>query len=588
MHAPRAVSAILLLFALTAPSAGQGLYLGPQPANPQPANPRPRPHHQAPRRPHRPLVRVTELRVKAEIVDGVATTELRQVFRNDGPRVAEGTWILPLPNGAAADRFTMTVGGVETAGEILDANKARRIYEQIVRQQRDPGLLEYTGSGCLRARIFPIPAHGEVPVLVRYRQVLPATGALHAWSYPLRAAGGGGMAPERMSLEVHVRSTTPLRNVYSPLPGVAIRTIGEHEARVSYEGASGRLPERDPAVFYGLSEEEFGLHLLTHRASSHGAGTFLMLLSPKQEWADTDRIRKEITFVLDTSGSMKGPKIAQARDALRFFIRSLRPSDRFNVVPFSTEARPFFAQPMAADEAHREVALAKVDAIEARGGTNIEDALRAALQPPAAPGGSDGGDAVSILLFLTDGLPTVGNTDIEQLLAAARQRNSHGARVFAFGVGNDVNTRLLDKLAEEGRGDRDYVREDESIEVKTGALLAKVSHPVMTDVEILCDGITGFDVFPRRTPDLFKGSRLLVVGRYKGSGHHAVRLRGKVRGVRRGGTAARPRRAACKDSCDRSRLNSQRSRLGRPDVLWRRVRSVSSSWRLSAVRNQGR
>lgn len=528
----RLALASLFTSLLTALAGAQGLYLGPDP------QPTPTPPHQLP--PHRPVthvpqrsaIRLTSLKVEAEIVDGVATTELRQVFRNDGGRIGEGTWILPLPPGSAADRFTMTVNGKEMPAEVLGAGKARSIYEEIVRRQRDPGLLEYMGSGCLRARIFPIPAQGEIAVTVRYRQVLPETSGLHEWTYPLRAAGTGGQGPERLSLDVKIRSRTPLKSVYSPLPGIDITKKGDHEARVSLELDSGQLPERDLTVFYGLSEQEFGLHLLTYRKAGD-PGYFLMLLAPKQEWAEPENTVKVFNFVLDTSGSMQGQKIEQARGALRFFLQSLKAKDRFNVIPFSTEARPFFEQPVTASADNLERAFAKIGEIEARGGTNIEDGLRTALAPalPAQPGGTT---YVPITVFLTDGRPTVGMTDVNQLLAQVQKENHNRARVFVFGVGNDVNTRLLDKIADDSRGDRGYVRENESIEVKTGALFTKLSHPVMTDVKITCDGVEGFDLFPRNTPDLFKGSRLLAVGRYRGDGHHAIRLSGIVNGEKRG------------------------------------------------------
>ena len=538
MITARLARAALFLSVLTGLATAQGLYLGPQPT-PTPTPPTPvapphhlpphRPVHHIPPRPAHPAIRTTSLAVKATIRDGIASTELRQVFHNDGGRVGEGTWILPLPDGATADRFTMTVNGKETPGEVLGADQARGIYEAIVRRQRDPGLLEYLGNGCLRARIFPIPPKGDITVMVRYRQVLPATAGLHRWTFPLRAAGLSGGAPEKLSLDVHIHSTEAIKNIYSPLAAVDVQRSGEHEARLSLESATGQLPERDLTVFYGLSDQEFGLNLLTYRRAGE-PGYFLMMLAPKQQWAAPVNTRKVITFVLDTSGSMQGRKIEQARGALRFFLQSLKPADLFNVVPFSTEARPFFASPVSATQQYLDTALAKVSEIEARGGTNIEDALRTALSPAAATVEA-GMTSIPITVFLTDGLPTVGTTDIDQLIKQTGQHNTQHARVFVFGVGNDVNSRLLDRIASDSRGDHDYVRESENIEVKTGALFTKLSHPVMTQVELVCDGVDGFDLFPRTTPDLFKGSRLMVLGRYKGDGHKAIRLKGVVGGA---------------------------------------------------------
>jgi Ca-activated chloride channel family protein len=467
-------------------------------------------------------VRMTSTKVTTTIVDGVATNELQQILHNDGPQDAEAVWILPLPADAAADRFTMTVAGKEMESEVLDAGRARSIYEEIVRRRRDPGLLEYIGGGMLRARIFPIPPKQAITVLVRYRQVLPETGGLFQWRFPLRAAGVDGLAAEHVAVDVTIRSKTPLKNVFSPLQGVDVVRKGDHEARLSLERKGG-VADADLTAFYGLSEKDFGLHLLTF-AEPGQPGTFLMLLAPKHDWADTKPTPRQVTFVVDTSGSMlDGNRIAQARAALKFFVGSLKPHDRFDIVTFATEARSFFGGPVVASREQIEEAQRKIDAIEARGGTNIDEALRQALLPRTE-------GAVPIVVFLTDGLPTVGTTDVDTILANARKA-AGDARVFVFGVGNDVHTRLLDGLADATRGDRDYVREGESIEVKTSALFDKLSHPVLTDVSLTVDGLEVLDVSPARLPDLFKGSRLTVVGRYRGDGHKAIRLKGTMAGT---------------------------------------------------------
>jgi Ca-activated chloride channel family protein len=365
-------------------------------------------------------------------------------------------------------------------------------------------------------------------IKVRFRSILPQSGGLYSWTYPVRSAQTG-QAPAKLSLDLQIRSTTPLRSVFSPLPGVQVLHKGDSEARVSLELLPGQVPSRDLTVFYGLSDREFGLHLLTYRKALE-PGYFMMVLAPKRDWDDAATTMRVVQFVLDTSGSMRGKKMDQAKAALRYFVRSLRRHDRFNVVPFATEAQPFFREPVEASEDTIARALAKIEGLEAQGGTNIEDALRVALTAAVGEHGSVPLQTLPITVFLTDGEPTVGTTDVEQLLAKVRQNNQLGARVFVLGVGDEVNTRLLDRIAEDSRGDRDYVRPDEDIEVKTSALFAKLSHPVLTDLEIRCDDLDLFDVYPRRLPDLFKGGQIQVVGRYRGDGHRAVRLRGKLAG----------------------------------------------------------
>ncbi|MCC6672784.1 MAG: VWA domain-containing protein [Planctomycetes bacterium] len=502
----------LVCLAVAGPTPAQGLHVPPD-------------RHPDRRIVHQP-VRLTLLQVRAEVDEGVASTELRQVFRNDGGREAEGEWILPLPPGAVADRFTMTINGKDTPGEVLDANRARQIYTDIVRRMQDPGLLEYFGSGCLRARLYPIPAQGETTVVVRYRQVLPETAGMREWAFPLRAATCGGRPAEKVSLDLSIRSSKPIKNVWSPLAGVQVVHKSDGEARVGLECASGQMPERDVVVYYGLSEQAFGLHTLTHRRQGQ-PGYFIMLLAPKVDWSGAEVAPRSIRFVVDTSGSMQGRKMEQARAALRFFVNSLKPKDTFNVVPFATEAQPLFPAPVAASDENKKAALDRIAQLEARGGTNIEDGLGAALKE--GPDG-DGATRVPIVVFLTDGQPTVATTRPEDLLGLVRTRNQSKARIFVFGVGSDVNTQLLDTIAGESRGDRDYVREHEDIEVKTGALFAKLSHPVLTDLALGLEGLNASDLAPKTLPDLFQGSRLVIVGRYSGAGHKAVRLRGRSEG----------------------------------------------------------
>ena len=474
-----------------------------------------------------PTVRMTQLTVQVTVLDGVASTTLKQTWRNDGAGEAEATWVLPLPPGAVADGFTMTVNGAPLAGEVLDANRAREVYESIVRSRRDPGLLEYFGRGCLRARIFPIPAHGEVKVDVAFRQVLPELLGLRRWSFAFGAAGAEGLAPERLVFDLVLRSKKPIKNAYSPLAAVQVIQRDDHEVRASFEGTPAALAERELGLFYGLSEAEFGLDLLVHRGASDPEGTFLMLVSPKREWQTSETLKKSIVFVLDTSGSMEGKKIEQAKSSLKLFLESLGPDDRFDVVTFATEPEAFFGARGPATPEKLAEARARVERVTAAGGTNIDGALAAALRPPVEDG------RVPIVVFLTDGEPTVGVTDPAAILAAVRAGNAQRARVFVLGVGASLDTRLLDTLAAENGGARDYVREEERIDEKTRALFAKLSHPVMTDLVLTVDGLSPTKLVPAKLPDLFAGDRLELFGRYGGEGAHAIRLSGVVSGVRR-------------------------------------------------------
>ncbi len=511
-----------LPFVLGAPLLAQGLLLGPDPM-PQPGVP----IVHVPRGPA--AVRIVRTAVAAEIVDGVATTTIDQVFRNDGGREAEGTWFLPVPPGAFADGFTMTVGGKEVKGEVLDAAKARAVYESIVRQRRDPGLLEYASEGLLRARIYPIPANGEVGVTVRLRQVLHPTGGLYEWAWPLRVARLGDAATGVVGVNLRIKSQTPLATIVTPHASADVRRIGEHEATVSFEGKDAQFD--DLKVLYGLAEQEFGLHLLAYRTAAE-PGFFTMLLSPPRSLPAAKGLpRRYVQFVVDTSGSMAGDKIEQAKASLRTFLRSLSGNDVFQVVTFASAVQTFFDKPVPANHENVAKALQRVDQLHALGGTNIAGALQQALE--ATIPFDDGAPLLPQIVFVTDGQPTVGLTAPQQILDLTRQLDTRATRLFALGVGDDIDVRLLDDLVQQHRGARDFVRNKEKIEVKVDALCQKLAQPALTDVEVRCDGVDAFDVHPARTRDLFCGELLQVVGRYRDAGSRTVRVRGRQNGVER-------------------------------------------------------
>ena len=473
-------------------------------------------------------VRTTDLHVQVRVVDGIASTSLRQTLHNPGARNAEAIWVLPLPEGAVADDFRMTVGGVEMVGEVLAADAARNVYESIVRARKDPGLLEYFGRGCLRARVFPVPPGGEVEVEAVFRQVLPSVGGLLRWSFPAKACGVDGRAPERVTFDFGLRSTKTLGSVITPGKTIDVVRKSDHEAVASLEAKGSELTE-DLAVFYGLSSDEFGLNLATTLAKGAEEGTFVMTLAPGLAKADAPQMPRSISFVLDTSGSMKGDKIGQAKAALHRFLGSLRPGDRFNVIPFATSAQPFFPREVELTEETAARALKLTEGLTAVGGTNIEDALQTALAGIRREEGR-----LPVVVFMTDGLPTVGEKDARKILARVDAENAAGARVFVFGVGNDVNTRLLDLMASASGGERAYVRPNESIDLKTAELFSRIGNPAMTDVSLEVEGVELMRVVPDRMPDLYRGLPITVVGRYRGTaGAASVRLSGQVGAMRR-------------------------------------------------------
>lgn len=501
-------SFFLILFGFSAsPANAQGVIVPiiceRPPRCPMPPRPLPRPIIMPQQLP------VKSIKIEAKIKDQVATTHIEQVFRNDTDATLEGTYFFPIPENASISEFAIWENDKRLVGEVRTKEEARRIYESIVRRQRDPGLLEYVGKDLFQATIFPIPPRSDKKLEITYTQILKAENETVAYRYPL-GVGKNPVPIGTVSGRVEIESKDGLRNVYSPSHQIDTRKSGETRATLSFE-SSGKTNQDDFQLFYGVSREDFGLSLLTYREPGKD-GYFLLLLSPRDRLEEQEFAAKDIVFVLDTSGSMaETGKMEKARKALQFGVQTLRDADRFNIVSFAGEERLMENGLIRADAAGRNRGLEFAGNLRPNGGTNINDALRAAVRQ------FSGGDRPKMLVFMTDGLPTVGETNIEKIVANFNdnKRSVDGLRLFTFGVGYDVNTTLLDKLAAENSGAADYVEPKEDLEIKVSNFFTKVSSPVLTDINIDW-GVAEVDlIYPRKTPDLFKGTQIALIGRYR-------------------------------------------------------------------------
>jgi Ca-activated chloride channel family protein len=470
-----------------------------------------------------PPLAMLDHKVTITIEDQVALTRVEQTFRNHTDRQLEATYVFPVPKGASVNRFTMWVDGKETKGELVPADKARQIYTSIVRRTQDPGLLEYMGNNLLRLRVFPVPARGDQKVSLRFTAVAPREGKLVEYIYPLKTDGKAIETLEKFSIQATVKSQHGLTNVYSPSHALNLKRNSDKEVIVSFDKDQGVL-DRDFQLFYSTGTDDVGLTALTHRPISTEKGYFTLLVSPKMSLGQEYQIPQDMVLVLDTSGSMRGVKMDQARKALKYCMNQLKPSDRFALIGFATTVNPYEEKLLTASTEQVARANKWIDELEATGGTAINAALEEALKLRPREG-----DRPFTIVFFTDGQPTIGETDPDKIFKNVSAKNNARTRIFTFGVGDDVNAALLDRLAESTRALSAYVRPAENIEHKVSSLYAKMSRPVLTNLKLATTGdVKLSEVYPPELPDLFHGGQLVVMGRFSGKGASAIRLTGKV------------------------------------------------------------
>ena len=307
--------------------------------------------------------------VTVSIQDQIALTHVDQVFYNPNDWIIEGDYVFPIPTGATISSFTLWIDGEAVEGEILDADTARETYESIVRDMRDPALLEYGDQDAVSARIYPIPVNGERRIEIEYSQVLTAEDGLVQYLYPLGTEKFSKQPLESVSVSVEIISESPVQAVYSPSHNISLARKSDYHVTASYE-EKDILPDQDFSIIYSIGESE-SFHLMPYRNLDDQDGYFLILLAPLD---NTTRIMpKDVVVVFDQSGSMEGEKFDQAKRAVRYILEHLNPDDRFNVISFSTGLDRFRGSLSPVSEV--EEALAWIDQLSAAGSTDINRAL---------------------------------------------------------------------------------------------------------------------------------------------------------------------------------------------------------------------
>ena len=478
-------------------------------------------------------IRVYEVDADISMVESAAVTTLTIHIENMTSVRQEAELLLPVPAGAAVSGFAYDGPGLMTSAQVLPIEEAIRIYNQLVAQIRDPALVEFVGYNLIRTSIFPVEAGARQQVVITYEHlcqvqdnrvdyILPRTESLQ-YQIP-------------WTIKANIRSAQAISTVYSPSHVVYTFRVSDHEVSVMIESEAKFTPGPFQ-MSYVVQAEDIAASVLAYPDRTGNGGYFLLLAGVPEVNAppeDSNRIRRELTLVIDKSGSMSGNKIVQAKDAAMQVIEGLDLGEAFNVILYDNSLQILSSEPLIKTGQTTLQAYDYINSANAGGSTNLYGALELALaQEPIA-------DMLAIVLFLTDGLPTSGNTnevDIRNLVTTA---NPFERRVFTFGVGYDVNAQLLDALAEQSRGRATFVLPDESVETKVAEVFGTLAGPVLTDPHLrILDGqgqeAVGrtLDVLPTVLKDLFAGDRLVVLGRYVGSEELIFELTGNYLGEQR-------------------------------------------------------
>ncbi len=468
--------------------------------------------------------------IEVTIKDQVAVKTYDCTFRNpNNVEITGATCFMELEPGAQVDNMSVLVDGKEMKAEILDVDKAKEVFNDIVKRGGSPALLEYYGNQLIQTQVPKIAANGTVKVLLTYTTVLEKRGGVvrlqmlntnpKASMQPLKSAG----------VKVKITSTEPIKNVYSPTHNVKIGEAEDCDVMISWS-QEDYLPKHPFVLYYQVADENVSAGVLAHRELGED-GHFMVMLSPTigsgaGKVTDDQILPKDVVFCVDCSGSMlEGNKMEQARAALKYCVEALRPNDRFNIVDFSTGVRVFKQDTLVpVNDQTRAEALRYVEKLAPRGGTAIADALETSLGLLKEDG------RLKMVLFATDGLPTIGEREPDGILQGVSKHNKQDVRIFVFGEGFDVNTKLLDLLAINHRGEADYILPEEDIAQKISRFYDRVGSPIMTDLKLDFGDLEVTDVYPRKIADIYRGEQVIVYGRYRGHGNHTLKLTGLAEG----------------------------------------------------------
>jgi len=461
----------------------------------------------------------------------IAVTHVDQVFHNTSSYQVEAIFAFPLPRGAVITELIYWFNGKRYVAQIREKWEAIRRYQQQIRRYLDPALLQYLGDNLFRLNIAPINPNSDVRFEITYVELLDYDFGKISYRFFLNTTGLSPSPLQRVSVQLDAVSPSPFKYFRSPThqqsTATSITQISDREYRLVF-GDENFMPDRDLIVEFETIREGIDLNVYTYTpvpADSFGTDSFFTLsITPPDSLLPQALIPKAVVFVADVSSSMEGERLQQLKEALRQFLQRLSPEDYFNIVAFGTTVVSFSSDLVRATPDNLNGATAFVNGLSAFGLTNIEGALRTALNMSFTD------STANILIFLTDGYPTWGIMDTSQLVALVQELNQKDVRIFSFGIGDEVAKVLLRTISRENHGYAVFITAADSIAEVVNYHFERLSRPVLMDLEITISGLAVYDVYPRDLPDLFWGSQVLIFGRYTNAGTFPVQLRGRVRG----------------------------------------------------------
>ncbi len=473
--------------------------------------------------PHHQPVQIERVRAKVAILEQTARTTLQLELVNPGSAQAEAIVLLPVPAEAAVSGFAFDGPAKEPTARLLPADEARATYDDIVRRMRDPGLLEFAGARLIRTSVFPIAPRGRAKIELTYEHVLEADGDRVDYVL-LRSEALDRTVP--WEIEAEVSAKAPIAMLYSPSHAITSTKRADASFSVKLAAGDATAPGSFRLSYLRARGGTTAASLFAYPDPKVGGGYFLLLASAPPA-PERPKLRREVTLVLDRSGSMAGEKMDQARAAARQVIEALDDGELFNIIDYATSVERFAPAPVEKTAESLTTARAYLATLRPLGGTNIHDALLEALRQPTREG------TLPLVLFLTDGLPTVGQTAEKTIRDMVAAGNTAQRRLFSFGVGEDVNVPLLDRIAETTRATSTYVLPREDVEVKVARVFQKLSGPVLARPTLTTLDESGHvttvrvrERYPNELPDLFAGDSLVLLGQYRDEETLRFSLRG--------------------------------------------------------------